>query len=96
MKAYYTIFLITDSGLNYEGVANSTVNVSEYLLSKGYAVYHTHVNAIVEGTMVRDLIINKHLVDESTLITIDLLKDLRFDGTKQAEALLKSRKEKKK
>lgn len=100
MKVFYTVFT-HDKGdnLNYQGIENSATGVALFLKSKGYAIERENVSVMAQEVPKKwsnKVIVRKHLVDESELITDRLLKNLKIEGTKQAEEILKLRKQKRK
>lgn len=99
MKAY-TVF-IHDNGenLNYQGLAHGAVNASKFLKSKGYRIERQNVEEMASDPPKRThrkVIVVKHEVADHELLTEKLEKELKLEGTKQAEAILKQRKQKRK
>lgn len=95
MKVFYTVFT-HDKGenLNYQGIEKSATDVSLFLKSKGYAIERENVSVMAQEVpkkMSSKVIVRKHLVDESVLITPKLLKDLKLEGIKAAKAVLRNR-----
>lgn len=97
MRVFYSIlFHDNDRTANYKGCTVSGPLCEAYLLSQGHAVYQADVSEMVNGKKWHEqVIIVRHLKDESLLIDTALLKDLKLEGTKQAEAILKQRRDKK-
>lgn len=99
MKVFYTVFF-HDKGenLNYQGIEKSATDVSLFLKSNGYAIERENVSVMAQEVPKRmnsKVIVRKHFVEESVLITPDLFKDLKLEGEKKAKALLRQRKQKK-
>lgn len=95
MKVFYTVFF-HDKGenLNYQGIEKSATDVALFLKSKGYAIERENVSVMAQEVpkkMSSKVIVRKHLVDESVLITPELLKNLKLEGIKAAKAVLRNR-----
>lgn len=99
MKAFYSVFTVESGSLNYQGIAYGSVNASEFLKRKGIPVEHGNVLEMASNPPKRNnsrCIVVRHLVKDHRLITEDLLKTLKMKGQRQAERLLKERKQKRK
>lgn len=83
--------------LIYQGLCDKTTHVAKFLQSVGMKIRQPNVMELLRGTLWSNkVIVIKHEVDDSILLTHDLLKDLKLEGTKQAEAILKQRRQKRK
>lgn len=98
MRVFYSIlYHDNDRTVNYKGCNTSGPLCEAFLLSEGKELYQADVSEMVNGKKWHpSVIVIRHLVDESELLTPSLLKDLKLEGIKAAKAVLRQRKQKNK
>lgn len=98
MKVFYSVFTIEEDSLNYQGIAYGATNASKYYKSKGIPLEKENVCQMVTNPPKKThpkAIVVRHEVEDHELLTAQLEKRLKLEGTKQAEAILIQRRDKK-
>lgn len=99
MKVFYSVFTIEADTLNYQGIAYGATNASKYYKSRGIPLEKENVCQMGSNPPKKThpkAIVVRHEVEDHELLTAKLENDLKLEATKQAEAILKQRKRKRK